>query len=135
MGTNYRLTLILACLAVAAGVGAWALACLRYRARSPEEIERRRRLDVNRRGRITGGRVVELLDAENGAAGCLVVYRYEIAGVVYEVSQDVSALPGLNSMAARLGDQIVSVKYDPKSPTNSIIACEDWSGIPSELIH
>lgn len=135
MGTSYRLTLVLACAAVAAGVAAWALACLRYRVRTPEEIERGRRLDVNRRGRITSGRVVELLDTESGAAGCLVVYRYEIAGVVYEVAQDVSALPGLDSTAARLGDQIVSVKYDPKRPTNSIIACEDWSGIPSELVH
>jgi hypothetical protein len=122
--------LLLAGLALASGLGAWALAYLRSRGHSPEEIERRRRLDVHRRGRITSGRVVELLDTEKGASGCLVVYRYEIGGVVYEVAQDVSALPELNSVAARLGDQIVSVKYDPRRPTNSIIACEEWSGIP-----
>ena len=59
----------------------------------------------------------------------LVVYHYEVAGVSYEVAQDVSALPELASNAYDLLGQAASVKYDPKRPTNSMIACEEWSGV------
>jgi hypothetical protein len=60
----------------------------------------------------------------------LIVYQYVVAGVTYEVAQDVSMLPGIFDLAHGAGGQTASVKYDPKRPTNSIIACEEWSGIP-----
>ena len=59
----------------------------------------------------------------------LVSYSYEVAGVTYEAAQDVTALPGIAAMARFLPGQTASVKYDPKRPANSIIACEEWSGL------
>lgn len=111
----------------------WFLLWRKLRRRDPAELERRRRLHINRIGRMTEGRVIELLDAANGviAAGApqLVVYRYQVRGVEYQAAQDVSFLghtPDLHRVAAGLSTR---VKYDPKNPSNSIIVCEEWSGL------
>lgn len=123
---------------LAAGSAAGAVACAalgialvrwirRRRAKSPEEIERLRRLEVNRLGRITSGEIVDYL--ERGVAGKesrVVVYRYEVAGVTYEAAQEIAGvaeLPasGVEGLSSR-------VKYDPQKPMNSIIVCEQWSG-------
>jgi hypothetical protein len=105
----------------------------RWRRRSPEERERLRRLDVNRRGRITAGQVTDLLEhpsgEKSGRRARLIVYKYEVAGVTYEAAQDVSSLPEAGCWRGAAG-QTASVKYDPRHPTNSIIACEEWYGIP-----
>jgi hypothetical protein len=127
-----RLALALAAAAVTAGLGAWLLASLkRWRRKSPEEIERQRRLEVNGCGRIAMGHVVDLVEpGGTPAPGCLLVYTYEVAGVTYEAAQDISALPQVAAAADGLAGQTASVKYDPRRPTNSIIACEEWCGIP-----
>lgn len=111
----------------------WLVArLLRSRRKSPEEIERLRRLDIHQRGRVTTGQIIDFVDAGPGEAGpCLVVYKYEIAGVDYEVAQDLTALPSAISLAKQMVGRTVSLKFDPARPTNSIIACEDWSGLPS----
>ena len=122
-----------------AGVGAaaWGRRLARWRQKDPNEVERLRRLDVNRRGRITTAEIVDLLepDAPSAAAqsrrSLMVIYKYQVAGVTYEVSQDVSALPAALSASRSLASQTASIKYDPKAPTNSIIACEAWNGIES----
>jgi hypothetical protein len=102
----------------------------RWRRKSPAEIERLRRLEVNRHGRMTSGRIVDLIEPEPAKPGAkLVVYKYELAGVTYEAAQDVSALPGVLALARHATDQAATVKYHPKVRTNSIIACEDWCGI------
>jgi hypothetical protein len=126
-----RLAITLAATAVAVTSGAWILARIRSRRKkSPEEIERLRRLDVNRRGRIAAGHVVDLIESVRvGTSSCLIVYKYEVAGVSYEVAQDVSTLPRIFAAAHDVAGQTASIKYDPKRPTNSIIACEGWSGI------
>jgi hypothetical protein len=86
---------------------------------------------VNACGRIGFGRVVELAEpVPGGPAGPVLLYDYEVAGVTYEAAQDVSSLPEIASAAPFLPGQTTSVKYDPKQPTNSILACETWSGIP-----
>ena len=41
-----------------------------------------------------------------------------------------SPLPEIAAAAPFLPGQTTSVKYDPKQPTNSILACEAWCGIP-----
>lgn len=103
----------------------------RWRRKSPDEIERLRRLGVNECGRIGFGRIVELADPlTDGPAGPILLYDYEVAGVTYEAAQDLSALPEIAAAAPFLPGQTTSVKYDPKQPTNSILACEVWSGIP-----
>jgi hypothetical protein len=103
---------------------------LRWRRKNPAELERLRRLDINRRGRICAGRIVDLVQAEiSESKSPLVVYSYEVAGVTYEAAQDVTALPEIAAMAPFLAGQTASVKYDPRRPANSIIACEEWSGL------
>lgn len=66
----------------------------------------------------------------DGPTGPILLYEYEVAGVTYEAAQDLSALPQIAAAAPFLPGQITSVKYDPKQPTNSILACEAWCGIP-----
>jgi hypothetical protein len=113
-----------------AGVWAWKTV-RRWRRKSPDELERLRRLGVNACGRIIPGRIVELADpVADGPAGPILLYDYEVAGVTYEAAQDLSALPEIAAAAPFLPGQTTSVKYDPKQPTNSIIACEAWCGIP-----
>lgn len=103
---------------------------LRWRRKDPAELEKLRRLDVNKRGRIRAGRVVDLLEAETaGSKTPLLIYSYEVAGVTYEAAQDVSALPEIAARARVFSGRTASVKYDPKRPGNSIIACEEWNGL------
>ena len=103
----------------------------RWRRKSPEEIERLRRLEVNACGRIASARILELAEPRaGGPTGPTLLYEYEVAGVTYEAAQNLSALPDIAAAAPFLPGQTASVKYDPKQPTNSILACEAWSGIP-----
>jgi hypothetical protein len=112
-----------------AGAAAWAVR-QRRRRKDPAEVERLRRQDLNRRGRISAGRVLDWIDSEPGkSATCLLVYGYDVAGVTYEVAQDVSALPAIAAAGPQLLGRIASVKYDPRRPTNSIVASEDWCGV------
>jgi hypothetical protein len=104
----------------------------RWRRKSPEEIEKLRRLEVNRRGRIVAGQILDLVEPEPGKPGPrLMMYKYDITGVTYEAAQDVCALPAIVALARRRIGRIISVKYDPHVPTNSIVACEEWSGVPA----
>jgi hypothetical protein len=120
----------------AAGMAAIVLmgACAairRGRRKSPAEVERLRRLEVNLCGRIGWGRILEQAEPlANGPTGPILLYAYEVAGVTYEAAQDVSALAEVASAAPYLSGQTTSVKFDPKHPTNSILACEAWCGIP-----
>ena len=52
-----------------------------------------------------------------------------MAGVVYTASQDVAALQQLlpRDIMTMVGH--VSVKFDPRSPANSMVVCEEWSGL------
>ncbi len=125
-----RLTLGLAAAGVVTAVGAWGWALvLRRRKKDPAELERLRRLAVNRRGRITAGKIVDLVEPESSTSR-LVFYKYEVAGVTYEAAQDISSLSNIASPIRWLAGQTASVKYDPQKPTNSIVACEEWDGLP-----
>ena len=58
----------------------------------------------------------------------LLLYTYDVRGVAYTASQDVSRLQDrLPRDISALG--VVAVKYDRKNPANSIILAEDWSGL------
>ena len=130
MNPSLRLTFGLAAAATVAALGAWTLARLRWRRKSPEELERLRRLDVNRRGRIAPAQIVDIVETEAPEGrGHLIVYKYEVGGVTYEVAQDVSALQEIAAAAHTLAGHPASIKYDSKQPANSILACEDWSGL------
>jgi hypothetical protein len=118
--------------ATVALTGVWIWKKVRgWRRKSPDEIERLRRTAVNACGRIIPARIVELAEpVADGPAGPILLYEYEVAGVTYEAAQDVSALPEVAAAAPFLPGQTTSAKYDPRQPTNSILACETWCGIP-----
>ena len=131
MNLKAKLAITLAAAGVTslAGSLAWVWVKLR-RKRDPAEIERLRRLEVNRCGRISAGKILDFVESKAGATPArLLVYQYEVGGVTYEAAQDITRLPNLAAVAAFLPGQTISVKFDPKLPTNSIIACEEWSGI------
>jgi hypothetical protein len=110
----------LACLA-----GGLALLAMWRAVRSrltPERREQRRRLDINLKGRLGDALLTEC--HEN-----TLYYTYEVRGVHYTASQDVSSLrEQLPDAPERLGG-MVNMKYAAQNPANSILVCEEWSGL------
>jgi hypothetical protein len=111
-------------------LGAYVL--LRRKPKSPEEIERERRAWLETAGRITDGTVIdvqELASADGHPPAVMLIYKYDVAGVSYECSQDVTYLRHwINLHSCRLGLQ-TSVKYDPQNPGNSLVVSENWMGL------
>jgi hypothetical protein len=109
-----------------------AYVLLRRKPRTPEELERARRAWLEGSGRITDGTVIDVqeLAAENGRhAAVMLIYKYDVAGVSYECSQDVTYLRHwINLHSCRLGVN-TSVKYDPQNPGNSLVVSENWMGL------
>lgn len=116
---TWALALIAAVIVLAAGILAWRL--LRRRP-TPEELERLRRLGIHQKGKLGDG---EIIDVE----GVAIVYSYSVAGVIYTTSQDAAALEA-NLPADRMSMVgPVMIKFDPRNPANSIVICEQWSGL------
>jgi len=103
----------------------------------PEELEKERRTDLTRGGRILDGNVIDVLELEDDETGqlmILLVYNYDVAGVTYEASQDVTHLRQfIDLYSCRLGLP-ASVKYDPHNPSDSIVISETWSGLRKPTI-
>jgi len=100
-----------------------------------EEIERERRALLVRSGRIIDGTILDIteldgpVDQEHPREIRFILYKYEIGGVAYECSQEVTALRDLvNPTELRLGFPC-SVRYDVHRPENSIVIAENWSGL------
>lgn len=106
---------ILAVLLCAVGWRAWKARL------SPAEAERRRRAALKATGKMGDATLVEIRDS-------LLFYCYDVRGVEYTASQDVSSLTEYlpAESLAELGS--IYVKYDPKNPANSMILSEGWSG-------
>jgi len=88
------------------------------------ERERRRRLKVNGAGRLIDGVVTDVEDKT-------LFYSYSIRGVAYRASQDVSTLDDVIDWDRSSMFGPVMLKYEPRNPANSIVACEEWSGLRS----
>jgi hypothetical protein len=103
---------------------------LRSKRKSPEEYERERRLRISTAGRITDGTVLDAQEMSVGEKPAqLVIYRYDVAGVSYEASQDITHLRQFVDLhTCRIGLP-TSVKYDPQNPGNSIVIAEGWVGL------
>jgi hypothetical protein len=110
---------------------------LRRKPKSTDELERERREWLNRIGRITDGTVIDVQEMTvNGSkksstprSATLLIYHYDVAGVSYEASQDVTYLrQWINLHSCRLGLP-TSVRYDPQNPGNSIVVSEKWMGL------
>lgn len=100
--------------------------------KSPDQKEKERRTRISLGGRITDGTVIDVHEVEptnEHPEAQLVVYQYDVAGVSYECSQDVTWLRHLVDLhSCRLGVP-TSVKYDPQNPGNSIVISEEWTGL------
>jgi len=103
----------------------------RRKPKTAEDIERERRLWLDQVGRITDGTVIDVQEipgAEHKSATVL-IYHYDVAGVSYECSQEVTYLrPLFNLHSCRLGLP-TSVRYDPQNPGNSLVVSERWMGL------
>jgi hypothetical protein len=97
-----------------------------------EQVERERRAQLTLGGRIIDGNVIDVLELEDDESGrqkILLIYTYDVAGVTYEASQDVTHLRQLIDLySCRLG-LLASVKYDPHNPGDSLVISETWSGL------
>jgi len=113
------------------GIAVVAYFLLRRKPKSPEELERKRREWLDTVGRITDGTVIDVqeLPFENQHSATMLIYQYDVAGVSYEASQDVTYLrQWVNLHSCRLGLP-TSVKYDPQNPGNSLVVSERWMGL------
>lgn len=99
------------------GYRAWRLSRV-----TPEERERRRRVALVARGKMGDATITEM-------RGELVFYSYDVRGVEYIASQDLTLLRDFlpADLSVLIGS--VSVRYDPKNPANSIILAENWTGL------
>jgi hypothetical protein len=116
------LSVIIGLLCVAGGIAllaAWAALRPRW---TPEKRERRRRLDLHTHGRLGDALLTEV-------HGDTLYYTYTVRGVHYAASQDIGSLRDrLPGEPERLGG-MVAMKYSGQNPANSILICEEWSGL------
>jgi hypothetical protein len=114
-----QIVLVLSVSIALLGLGFYFL--LRIR-RNPNDKEKRRRLQVNELGRLGDATITEV--QEN-----TIFYEYSVRGVLYTASQDVAKLREQipTDLERLIGP--VSLKYSPRNPANSIILCEEWSGL------
>jgi hypothetical protein len=146
---NWRHYLPYAGAALVALVAAYFL--FRKRDTDPFEVERQRRLYLNKIGRIVEGQILEIVDkgtdaqpeapkrsakrkpATNGSGDVpdtrLLYYTYSISGVTYETAQDITGMEERACLGHAVVGQAASVKYDPSNPSNSILIADDWSGL------
>lgn len=114
---------VLICLVALMGWRAWKAS----RA-SPDELERRRRKML-----MAGGKMgdASFLDFRDGN----IFYSYDVRGVRYTASQDLSLL--LDYLPADPASMAgaVAVRYDARNPANSIILSEEWSGLHTVRPH
>jgi len=95
---------------------------LRLMQANPEKRERKRRLELHRRGRLGDALITEATDT-------MLYYSYSVRGVQYEASQDID---GLRHLLPTEPERLIgpaSLKYSSKNPGNSILICEEWSGL------
>lgn len=120
--------------AVLGGATVLALAIgymLRSRRKTPDQLERERRLRISTHGRIIDGTVIDAQEVVNGNANPiqLLIYRYDVSGVSYEASQDITHLRQFVDIHTCQIGLPSSVKYDPQNPGDSIVISEEWSGL------
>jgi hypothetical protein len=120
---------VVAASTAAVGVGVWQW--IRTHRVTAEQRERERRQRLSRTGRICDGTVIDVQEISANSHGPqqLLIYSYDVGGVSYEASQDITHLRqfiDLNSCKLGLPS---SVRYDPHNPGNSIVISEAWTGI------
>jgi len=114
-----------------AGLVLGAMAWARMHRKTPDQLEQERRMHISEIGRITDGTVIDVSEMQNSGAEelQLLIYHYDVAGVSYEASQDVSNLRHMVDLHSCRSGLMTSIKYDPSNPGNSIVIAENWSGL------
>lgn len=122
---SWASALIAFAVVLTAGFAAW-----RFLKRRPtaEELERLRRLQLHQKGKLSDG---EILDVE----GVSIVYSYSVAGVLYTTTQDATALQESLPQDRMTMVGPVMIKFDPRNPADSIVLCEEWSGLRHRARH
>lgn len=117
-----RTTLAMAGGVAAIAVGAWGVRKYLNSRPTEAELERRRRIALNARGKMGDATLLEFREDA-------VVYSYGVGGVEYVASQDLADLQSHlpRDLWSTVGP--ACIKYDPRNPANSIVICEDWSGL------
>jgi hypothetical protein len=115
----------------AIGLAVASYALLRRKPKNANAVELERRTWLNRVGRITDGTVIDVQEVATDVnrPATMLIYQYDVAGVSYEASQDVTYLrQWINLHSCRLGLP-TSVKYDSRNPGNSMVIAEGWMGL------
>jgi hypothetical protein len=89
----------------------------RFRKKREDEPSRIARLST--RGRMADGKILDVVSDNDGKI-TQVTYSYELAGVQYESSQELSQLQQQRQNDYAPGRNII-VRYDPRQPANSIV--------------
>ena len=118
---NLQIIALFAVAALLATTGIWLILKCRQ---TPAQRERKRRSAIHRIGRIGDATITDVREH-------LLHYSYEVRGVAYTASQDVSTL--LYKLPEDLAQLIghCGLKYSPRNPANSIVVSEEWSGMRS----
>ena len=91
--------------------------------RKPKDKEKLRRLEVNLYGRLGDATITDISDDA-------IFYEYFVGGLTYTAAQDISQLRELiPAEPHRLIGRPASLKYSVQNPANSILLCEEWSGL------
>jgi hypothetical protein len=116
---------------VGIGLAFAGYALVRRKPKTADDLERERRVWLNTIGRITDGTVIDVqeIEPDGQRSATMLIYQYDVAGVSYEASQDVTYLrQWINLHSCRLGVP-TSVKYDSRNPGNSMVISEGWVGL------
>jgi hypothetical protein len=123
MSAGTQITALGGVAVVLAALAVWI--ALRARG-TPEKREHRRRMEVHRQGRLGDAMITEASDNT-------LYYSYSVRGVQYAASQDITALRNhLPTDPERLIG-VAGLKYAPQNPANSILICEEWSGLRQKI--
>ena len=125
---EWQIAGVAAGVALAAGAAFWW-----FNRKRPtlDELERERREALLSYGRIVDGMLLDgfQITAEDGSTRDMLLYQYEISGVTYECSQDITPLAHiLDPVQIKIG-MPCSIRYQPGIPENSILVTERWSGL------
>ena len=125
---EWQIASVAAGVAAAAGAALWLLTRKRP---TPDEIEQERRQKLFSYGRIVDGMLLDGFQIENedGDVRHMLLYQYEISGVSYQCSQDITRLAEIVEPARIKIGMPCSIRYQPGSPENSLIVAERWSGL------
>ena len=131
MLTSYRewqIAGVAAGVAVAAGIGLWMVTRKRPTA---DELEVQRRMMLVQMGRIVDGMLADSFEItdDDGMTRSMLLYHYQIAGVNYECSQDITLLREIVDPTCVKVGMPCSIRYQPGIPENSILVAEGWSGL------